>query len=378
MSLPFPNFLAGSRAKGAEVTANFAYVDEQLATKITKEKLAPSFCMNSGNVDINGNADLLAFSGTNITTKTGGSFGTALGNSITTTPISVTSSLSVNLAGLQDSHYNIFLDNATTLVARPAGFKHRDFLSDFSSNAPVNAYQKDASFITVGSNIAYSSGWLINSNSVPSGKYLRCTSITNFGTKDWTVEGRFIATNLTNAGSIFGTYNSLVPFKLGLTTAGKVAAYLSSTSAATYDIANASLGTTTITAGTEYHFAIVRSKVAGTYKIYINGVLDQTITNSLDMLPLVSGIYFGEITGKVRDIRVNIGTCRYTGAFTPPPAGLIRQKNFFVIGNTFNYNPVAEDIWLDTSVYPHQARRHTGAAWVAYEGIKLGRATLYN
>ena len=85
--------------------------------------------------------------------------------------------------------------------------------------------------------------------------------------------------------------------------------------------------TGTLTAGTFYHLAITRS--GNVYRIFIDGVLDGTVTTASAINGNVS-TYF--ILGKYQDsdtryangwmdeLRLTKGTARYTADFTPPAA----------------------------------------------------------
>lgn len=104
----------------------------------------------------------------------------------------------------------------------------------------------------------------------------------------FSARGFFKFTSFAALNSIFNAYNP-VGFGLNLytTTGGKVAVQLSSTGTS-WDIANNTAGTTTLSTGTFYYIEITQDPVSGKYFICINGALDQTISNGARVCPCVS------------------------------------------------------------------------------------------
>lgn len=87
-------------------------------------------------------------------------------------------------------------------------------------------------------------------------------------------------------------------------------------------------GSSSLTNNTWYHLAVTRS--GSTIRLFVNGVVDATVTNSSQ---IVSGSSFnvgdrqpGDISGQcplngyVDDLRITKGVARYTANFTPPTA----------------------------------------------------------
>jgi len=90
-------------------------------------------------------------------------------------------------------------------------------------------------------------------------------------------------------------------------------------------------GTTSLSATTWYHFAVVRNgSSTGNLKIYLNGVLEATSAGAVtDNFNQTSTLYVGadrvassQLNGYLDDVRVSRGIVRYTAAFTPPTAAL--------------------------------------------------------
>lgn len=87
-----------------------------LETAIQNSSSKIKFCMNSGNVNANGDADLLSYSGLIISTKTGGSYANATGTNVVGTQVTLNSAVSITLPSTAGT-YNIFLTTAGTLEA---------------------------------------------------------------------------------------------------------------------------------------------------------------------------------------------------------------------------------------------------------------------
>lgn len=97
----------------------------------------------------------------------------------------------------------------------------------------------------------------------------------------WSMGGRFNVIGLVNPQCFFSATNSYgYGVSLRLSTAGKVLLNLSSTGTS-WDIANGSAGAATIAANVDHVYEVVQDPVAGKYYVYVDGVLDQTVTSTL-------------------------------------------------------------------------------------------------
>ena len=94
--------------------------------------------------------------------------------------------------------------------------------------------------------------------------------------------------------------------------------------------------TATLSAGQWYHLAVTRS--GNTFRLFINGTLDSTTTNSSTISngngPLCVGGYTGSgqadkesVNGYLSNVRIVKGTAVYTAAFTPPSTPLTAITN---------------------------------------------------
>ena len=111
-------------------------------------------------------------------------------------------------------------------------------------------------------------------------------------------------------------------------------------------------GTTTLTDGVWYHFAVVRS--GSTVKMYVNGNQEtNTLTDSStwnydapaigsnpsDGSATVAQLAFG---GNISNLRILNGTALYTANFTPPTTILSAVANTKLLLPTYSYNPFVD------------------------------------
>jgi hypothetical protein len=102
---------------------------------------------------------------------------------------------------------------------------------------------------------------------------------------------------------------------------------MSSSNSGTY-FYNGNFGSITTNAWS--HISLVRDSIASTYKFYINGTLEDTLSSSTNINAgsadwiiaaySTAGNYAFE--GYIQDVRVTEGLARYTTSFTPPTASL--------------------------------------------------------
>lgn len=176
------------------------------------------------------------------------------------------------------------------------------------------------------------------------GDYAESTNFASLGDGSWSVECFVRWNTLPSASSqfVFGLTNaSGYGMQLALTdTAGtkKTSLYLSSTGSS-WDVANATLGTTTTWAtGAWRHLALVYDAVAGKYFVYVNGVLDTTVTSTARIASVtrarigVDGSAANGLNGWVDEFRFS-PCCRYPNGttFTPPTSAFAVEGYFFSI-----------------------------------------------
>lgn len=165
----------------------------------------------------------------------------------------------------------------------------------------------------------------------------------NLGTSDFTIEGWINPSALTNNyATIFGngpaSFSSPSRFLIAYGSATPDASLRSKIGFGGYLLTADNvvvLSTTTLSIGTWYHVAVTRS--GNTFKLYINGVLEATATNTASFDFSSGGTRIGangwdgtagQFAGKIDQLRVR-SNCAYTGNFTPPtdPVSLIAGLN---------------------------------------------------
>ena len=155
------------------------------------------------------------------------------------------------------------------------------------------------------------------------GNHISIPSDDSIFSKDYTIEFWMYPTQDTNL---------LMPFSKGVGLqfyhqSGNVGCAMSSSNSGTY-FYNGNFGSITTNAWS--HISLVRDLSASTYKFYINGILEDTLSSSTNINAgssdwiigafLTSGNYTFE--GYIQDVRVTEGLTRYTTNFTPPTAPL--------------------------------------------------------
>ena len=155
------------------------------------------------------------------------------------------------------------------------------------------------------------------------GDYIRVPADDSIFSKDYTIEFWMYPTQDTNL---------LMPFSKGVGLqfyhqSGNIGAAVSSSNSGTY-FYNGNFGSITTNAWS--HISLVRDSSASTYKFYINGTLEDTLSSSTNINAgsadwiiaaySTAGNYAFE--GYIQDVRVTEGLARYTTSFTPPTASL--------------------------------------------------------
>jgi len=149
---------------------------------------------------------------------------------------------------------------------------------------------------------------------------------------------------------------------------------------------NADNTTSTVLANNQWiHFAVVRTNTnSNGLKIYINGVVDGTFTDTSDYddtpyNPRIGGFDQGgsrtgnDINAYICDIRVVKGTAVYTGDFTPPTAPLTAITNTKLLLNMADGQAIdsaAQREWTSATVWQ-------GAPKLATAQSKFGDTSLY-
>ena len=153
--------------------------------------------------------------------------------------------------------------------------------------------------------------------------YMRIPSDDSIFSKDYTIEFWMYPTQDTNL---------LMPFSKGVGLqfyhqSGNIGVAMSVSNSGTY-FYNGNIGSITTNAWS--HISLVRDSSANTYKFYINGTLEDTLSSSSNINAgsadwiigaySTAGSYYFE--GYIQDLRVTEGLTRYTTNFTPPTASL--------------------------------------------------------
>jgi hypothetical protein len=206
-----------------------------------------------------------------------------------------------------------------------------------------------------------------------SGDYLSApdNAAYDFGTGDFTVESWIYPTTASGVRILVGHYSGSDGFSLELTNTNTLTLWLEGSTIAT--------STGTVTANAWNHVAVSRSGTS--LRLFINGAVDGTATNSTNISGSTSALYIsssastpgaGVFTGYMSGVRVVKGTAVYTGAFTPPTAPLTNIANTSLLCNFTNagiFDQTAKNILetigdakISTSVYKY------GTGSVVFDG----------
>ena len=256
---------------------------------------------------------------------------------------SITINWTVNLANDAYFMYNSLLlpGNGTNNA------QNNTFLDSSTNNFTVTRNGNP----TQGTVSPYGSNWSIYFDG--SGDYLSVPSTTalQFGTGDFTVESWVYLTATPSAqyAQIIGRteYGTNADWMLQITNANKLTFYLGST--ASFIVTS----TAAISLNTWTHVAVSRS--GSSFKLFINGTIDGTATNSGSTDATGSGVYTigsdqaGDevlLSGYLSNLRAVKGTAIYTSNFTPSTAPLTAisgtslltcQSNRLVDNSTNNF-----------------------------------------
>jgi hypothetical protein len=147
------------------------------------------------------------------------------------------------------------------------------------------------------------------------------------GTADFTIEGWFYtASPATNRG-LFQISTTAGGLEAGNT--NNLAVYCNSSVLGVYYASTFKAGTTSISANTWTHFALVR--YSGSTKLYVNGIADGGFGTNADTQNYTGknvcvGGYFSTSYlwgGYIQDFRITKGIARYTSNFTPPTTAFL-------------------------------------------------------
>ena len=146
----------------------------------------------------------------------------------------------------------------------------------------------------------------------------------SFGTGDFTIEG------WANVPSIDGTYRCILsigyPVQI-FSVGGTIETFFRDADGSGSYFATPKGPTSSISANTWFHFAVVRNGT--TFTTYVNGVAGTAVTGKTNAVFYSSvALYIGEFgpsniypfSGYIDDLRITKGVARYTSNFTPPGA----------------------------------------------------------
>ena len=149
--------------------------------------------------------------------------------------------------------------------------------------------------------------------------------INALGTGDFTIEAWIRWSFVPNSGVTYAYF-----FAIGGNNVNGMGLYVQNGKIKLWNTAEVLAGSTTLSADTWYHVALVRS--SGTVKLYLNGTQDGTVSMSSNLTGGVVNLgYWYNITdpnyfsGYMDDFRITTGLARYTANFTAPTTAFPTQ-----------------------------------------------------
>jgi hypothetical protein len=156
-----------------------------------------------------------------------------------------------------------------------------------------------------------------------SGDYISIPADDSIFSKDYVIEFWMYPTQDANLSMPFSKGTGFQIYHLG----GNIASEMSVNNSHPFTIHTSNFGSISTNAWS--HISLVRDSSANTYKFYINGTLEKTVSSSSNIdagaADWIIGGYLGtsySFQGYIQDLRVTEGLARYTANFTPPTAPL--------------------------------------------------------
>jgi len=173
-------------------------------------------------------------------------------------------------------------------------------------------------------------------------QYIATADTTNVGSGNFTVEGWFYFNSFGGSPVLVDTYNgtSTNSWNIYGTTSNHFAWFSGAGTSFT--------GSATLSTGTWYHLAAVRSGT--TIKTYVNGVQDGTVTDATNY-NATGALWIGAqrnagpqeyFSGYASNVRIIVGTAVYTANFTPPTAPLTAISGTQYLLSTVSGSPLAD------------------------------------
>jgi hypothetical protein len=292
----------------------------------------------------------------------------------------------VDLSGTPQGATNqLFLSEDGIVDVLPKTLPGKDILFRFDDNAYPTYDSYNNTVTTNGRFGVYNGKGLFDTNA-----NVRVDGFRFDGNQNWTLEFRM---NPTVNGILQNIISMLSGVGLGIlvrkTTANVMQIYLSSNNG--WDIASAVVGTKAVNAYTgEYHIALVND--GSSYKLYVDGKLDITVTSSARIFGggtppymttnFVVGTDADNVTngyyGSLDDVRLTTGIARWNTNFLPPQAGSLLNDRFAYVDRKIDFSQ--DILWnncvvVNKSSYPNlQYKRQdiSNSLFVCKSGNKNG------
>jgi hypothetical protein len=165
--------------------------------------------------------------------------------------------------------------------------------------------------------------------------YVQTTGITNVGSSNWTLEGWFYLNSTTADRSVISSVN-IFGFNLlyNAVTGNLIPILAGSTIANSINSSAGSSGAITVTSSAWHSWALTYN--SSTYKLFLDGAADITITSTVSVNSVLGGIRHGlsgagttPFSGYIDEFRMTKQVCRYSTAFTVPSSAFSNEVHFY-------------------------------------------------
>lgn len=315
--------------------------------EVDKKILNTPFSVNSGNIDSNGDSDLVSYSSGTLSFKVGTTYPNLVVTPANSQPTFTRTSIAdLDMSGYADGTYNIFVGKSGEVIPL-ANTIYAQCNKPLISNVTIAG--------TLANNDAVLSGFSASNYAKTPTGFAASASSCEFFAKIKT--GSDVTTNQTVYGSVQGSHGLQIHFY-----SAKWGLHISSVTSS-WNIVDA-YGTYTVLPNTEYY---IRVKFTGTtYSLEYsldneNWTTDITVSSSVKMLSTISQFYIG----------------LYYNKTVPMTSGSIDLKESYIKTNgSLWWKGYTEHVWLDTSCEPLTAKKYNGTEWESFNDVPLGQITI--
>lgn len=336
------------------INSNFA----ALQTALDSAGSTVNFSMNSGNVNSSGNADLLAYSGGTLSTKTDGTYPNAVGTNASGTLVTLSETKTLDMSSYLNGTYNVLLKADGTLEA----YINTIYTKKYEPTQLTNSLNSTNTGCAISNGVATAS----------SGAYILLPSAPSLSTaSSWEFKTKYTFITSSSYPTIIGSSTSnYYGFPTLYNVSGALCVCLTSTGSNWNIASNTSTGLSMVN-GTTYYFKFGYDGTQYYLKYNTDGsenyTTQWTLTSSFKAYVTVAPM--------LMNMGYNLSTYYSAGSMD------LTKTSIKINGSLWweAYPTIkSDDIWLNTSTDRLAAKKYDGSAWSDYDGIPIGTVTVTN